>query len=117
MYFPMVASIIYHLAETKHNLPGIPFMNKYANQLLNIDRIGAVDAFIYISSKIYQNPNLLTSKLVSIGLVGFVALAYSEKDVIANKLFNEKINISHTEFVISHIIWHLCAFKGFSYFA
>jgi hypothetical protein len=113
LYLPMIASVIYHLAETKHKLPGFPILNKYAYHLLNLDRLCAIGAGSFIISRLYNFPYLLSYKLVLIGIVGFVGLAYSEKSTIAKNIFNNNdINISYTEFTISHIIWHLCAFKS-----
>lgn len=112
LYLPMIASFIYHLAETKNNLPGIPYINKYSNFLLNIDRICAVFAGTFILNQIYYNQKLLTLNIIINIIIGFLGLAYSEKDTIAKKLLNNnKVDISHFEFTISHIIWHVCAFK------
>ncbi len=116
LYFPMVASIVYHLAEVKHRLIGFPILNKYASELLWIDRIGAFYAAAIMLLDVYHNPSLLTRKLIVIGAIGFAALAYSEMDTACKKLFGLDLTLSHTEFVVSHCIWHLCAMKCFSYF-
>lgn len=111
VYSPMIASFIYHLAETKHKLPGIPFLNRYSYQLLNLDRLCAYGAVYLVLSKIYQKPELLTSEFILIGLVGFGALAYSEQDTIVQKLFGKVISVSYLSYTLSHIVWHLSAFK------
>ena len=43
----ILASIIYHLSETSHNLPGI-LLKKYSNYLLAIDRIFAIGFVSYL---------------------------------------------------------------------
>ena len=47
VYVPMIASLIYHLAETKHGLIGLYPLNKYASHLLNIDRAFAIASFCF----------------------------------------------------------------------
>jgi hypothetical protein len=107
--FPAMASFFYHLAEVKHNLPGINPFNKYANKLLWIDRFFAVLSFIYILIKIINNPLLITSSLLMIGLIAISSLLYSEHD-IAVKLINPEYTIKTINFVIAHSIWHFTAF-------
>lgn len=38
----MTASLVYHLAETRHSLPGIPPLDSHAHMLLQLDRVFAV---------------------------------------------------------------------------
>lgn len=105
---PMMASFIYHLAETKHNLPGIYPLNQYHNLLLNIDRFFAVGSGLLIINIIYSKPNILNTKILSIGILGFLSLINSERDNIG-------IPISKLEFTITHCIWHFAAFYGLNY--
>jgi hypothetical protein len=110
----MIVSILYHLFETKHHLSGLPFLNQYSYQLLWIDRIGAMYASLYMMKKVYDFPSWFTKELLLIGVIGFISLAYSEKDTIWMNLFGETLKLSNVEFVLSHSLWHFCAMKCFS---
>lgn len=115
LYLPMLASFIYHLAETKHGLPGFPILRDHAYTLLNVDRFFAAYAGIYMLCQVYNQPSLLTGRMITIGLLGFVALACSEYDTIVKKLFDIDTRVAHPTFVVSHCIWHWCAFRSLSY--
>lgn len=104
IYVPMIASFIYHLAETKHNLPGIYPLNLYAYKLLWVDRICAVLSAAYVTISIYSYPKIMTAKFLLIGIFGLGSLLYSERDFLKGFVVNK------TEFVISHTIWHFAAF-------
>jgi hypothetical protein len=115
LYFPMIASFLYHFAETRHKLPGIPLLNKYDRQILVIDRIGAIMSGLIMINKLYYYPELLTYNFIFTGLFGFACLVFSDRDIFAEKLFNNNsITVSQFEFTISHIIWHMCAFYCFA---
>lgn len=107
-FFPMVFSFVYHLAEVKHHLVGFPILNQYADTLLFIDRLGAIGASLFMIIQVYNNHHLFI-KLIPFGIIGFMALAYSEMDIITNR------TLSNIEYIISHSIWHYCAMKCFSY--
>src|SRR5258708_22801849 len=105
---PMTASFVYHLSETKHNLPGIEFLRDYSSILLNIDRIFAVISFLYGLVNLFKDPKRQYIFYI-IGFIGIFSLLYSEKDYILGS--SVQIGpITHTEFLISHSILHLCAF-------
>lgn len=101
---PMTASFIYHLAETKHNLPGVYPLNTYSYQLLNLDRLFAVLSGGLVVCILLKNPKLITLKLLSLGLVGVTSLLYSERDKIPG------LTIRPFSFLISHTVWHITAF-------
>lgn len=100
--FPMIASFIYHLSETKHNLPGIIYLNQYSFFLLNIDRFFAILSGLYVLSKLIKNPKQ-SINFYMIGIIGVISLLYSEKDYFF-PIINE------TEYIITHCIWHFSAF-------
>ena len=100
--FPMMASFVYHLAETKHNLPGIIYLNKYSLLLLNIDRFFAILSGLYVLSNILKTPKQ-TINFYFIGIIGVICLLYSEKDYFFP-------NINEIEYIITHSIWHFSAF-------
>jgi hypothetical protein len=111
IYIPMIASIIYHLAETKHNLPGLPFLKNYASLLLTIDRLcvaGTICSLLYVNKN--NIGNLFNTDNLIIALLGFSSLLWSEKDKFPH-LFG---NLSKTEFAVSHGLWHILAFYGIS---
>jgi hypothetical protein len=99
----MVASFIYHLSETKHDLPGLPHLNKYSWQLLQIDRFFAVIAALYIAWQYFYFMNWFQNEQVhTLSIVGFIFLYLSE-------LVN--CNDNPWWFTITHSIWHFCAFS------
>ncbi len=118
LYFPMIASFVYHLAETRHKLPGILLLNKYDSYILVFDRIGAAISSLFIVYKLYYYTMLLTFDFIFTSVFGFACLVYSDRDIFAKIIFNsnnDKIIVSHTEYTITHIIWHLCAFRCFAH--
>ena len=115
---PMVASFLYHLAETNHGLPGISPLNRYAKLLLTIDRF-----FAFVSSLIVLNLLNICPTLISfanfstllIAIVGILSLLYSERDIIRPILIEYKLPyqwtlINRFEYTVSHVIWHFTAF-------
>lgn len=126
IYFPMLASILYHLSETKHNLPGIYPFNLYTHQLLQLDRVFAVLSFIKCALTIYHNPEIIMINnyhLLILSIIAFICLMYSERDIIytnvqyicnKNKTKNKNNNllfkVHKMEFAITHCIWHVLAY-------
>lgn len=118
MIFPILASILYHLAETKHGLSGIAPFNEFTFILLQLDRFYAlISAFIVgyvIFNKYDQLPGMFWYDLV----IGLIDLTLSEKDTICSNLVNRdwKLNavlfhVSKIEFVIIHSLWHILAYN------
>jgi hypothetical protein len=58
----VLGSIMQHISERKHNLPGIVFI-EYSNVLLNFDRITAITALLYGSYRVYKLHTILSSVL------------------------------------------------------
>lgn len=101
VFIPMMASFIYHLSETKHNLPGISILNNYSEFLLEIDRFFAVISGLYVLTKLINHKQKCSFYII--GIIGFISLLYSEKDY-----FYPTIN--EIEYLITHCIWHFAAF-------
>jgi uncharacterized membrane protein len=93
--FAMVASILMHLSEKKHNLSGIHPFNRFAWLFLQIDRVVALISGLYV---LYMVP-AFTPKLLAIGIAGLSCMAISEH--IAKEI---------NWFVFWHTCWHICAF-------
>src|SRR5438128_9707247 len=97
---PMFASFLYHLAETKHNLPGIYPFNLYTWELLQIDRFFAILSGIKILY--YKIP----TDYLPVGILALCVLMYSERDTIYYNLTGKRIKIPKLDYMISHIMWH-----------
>jgi hypothetical protein len=114
MYSPMIASAIYHLAETKHGLTGIVPLNIYANELLNVDRFFAVISFcVVVKCLINCNINKKQRLYMSTaGLIGLVCLFVSERDIVYEKLdIYADFKVPKYQFLIFHSFWHIYAFR------
>ena len=108
---PMIASFIYHLSETKHNLPGLYPLNLISNFLLNIDRICAFISALKIICKLYYNPKIINFNFLFCAIIGLFCLFLSECDVGAELLLGpNSFKIDGLFFVIPHNIWYFCAF-------
>lgn len=111
---PIIASCLYHLSETKHNLYGIYPLNKYTNELLIIDRFFAIVSFIIIiiklfTCRVFKFINL--KKLIKLIIIGTISLIISERDIIYQKLniYNDFV-VNKFVFLFFHSIWHIVAF-------
>jgi hypothetical protein len=94
----MFASIIYHMSETRHGLPGI-FLKKHSEKLLLIDRIFAVIAMIYGLYLLYMNKNIYLPVIILKIIIAISAGCLSEifgKDPVLYTMF--------------HSIWHCIVF-------
>lgn len=108
---PLCASIIYHLSETKHNLPGIFPLNKHSNILLNIDRFFAIISFIIALCNIIKLSPLNKKKYLIFGIIGLLCLSISERDIIYKNLnIYSNFTVNIYEFLFFHSIWHFIAF-------
>jgi len=97
-----LASIIYHLSETKHGMNSV-CLKKYSNITLKFDRFFAVFSMCIFLWKYKQRIN---KQIIYIGSVGLIALGLSESQhIISLPLRVEKIL-----YLITHPIWHICAF-------
>nr|QYA18289.1 hypothetical protein KOM_12_19 [Clandestinovirus] len=93
--FTMIASILMHLSETKHALPGIHPFNLYAWHFLQLDRIMAVAAMYYFCSHLQH----VSTYLIIIAFIGLLSMYLSEK-----------IENGTVWFATFHCIWHLVAY-------
>jgi hypothetical protein len=98
----MFGSILQHISEVKHGLPGVMF-TKYSTILLNIDRITAILSLLYGLYKIYKLPNLLSLILICKFTIGLLCL-----------FLGENIFIQAEEHMIFHTVWHIMAFSCIS---
>jgi hypothetical protein len=98
------ASVLMHITETKHNLPGLCW-SSYSNIFLNIDRVfagltGLYGCYLYFD----KNKNLPisgydTTPVLTL-LLGSLCLKLGE---MTNNLY---------AYNLFHNIWHYCAFKS-----
>jgi hypothetical protein len=94
------ASVLMHLSETKHQLPGIYPFNQFSKQFLWFDRIMAYTPVIYVGYMyIVNNVNLFEHLFNPIFIIGSICLLLSE-GIKGNKYF----------FATTHSIWHVCAY-------
>jgi hypothetical protein len=94
--FVMVASMLMHISERKHKLPGIPPFNKWSYQLEMVDKSAAWIAGAYF---IYNNVPLLISNypLVIFGLL-MITLA-------------ERVAAGYMFFMVTHLLWHFSVYR------
>ena len=93
----MVASMLMHLSERKHLLPGVPPFSYGCNFLLNLDRAVAVSAFLYFLPRITTD---LVFENLSVCLLGLLSIIVSEN-----------VEVSPLFFTIWHTIWHACVYR------
>ena len=110
---PMMASSMYHLADTKHGLTGLYPLNIYENELLFLDRFFALVSFCKVVQYIVNNSikiSLINCSML--GILGVVCLFFSERDIIYKEMnIYEGFEISTYQFLIFHSAWHIIAFR------
>lgn len=94
-----ITSILQHLSETKHNLPGVYF-SKYAGIFLLLDRLWSFVAIIYGLCQLVAYPHLLTCEFVDTATFGLVCLFIGE-NILTEPFWH----------LIFHPFWHCCAFS------
>lgn len=94
----VIASILMHISETKHNLPGI-YLSKYSNYMLYFDRITAYLLVFYMIYKLIHNSLIITGLLILKIITGLLCAIGSE------------ITNNEQEYVFLHCIWHFFAYK------
>lgn len=110
----VIASTLMHLSDRKHNLPGVPFLNKYSKLLLNLDRLTALSGAVYVGFNLYHrimNGNVSSNMIID-SICGLGSLFLSENYNLFYSHSKTKI-IFH---MMTHIIWHYYAFKIIGYF-
>lgn len=100
-----VLSMLMHMSETKHSLPGLPWFRKHSRLFLWLDRMAAHAAFAIVlytvwKRSLYFNTNAL--KYIGIGLFGLILVGISE-----SKLTHKRTWL----FVVTHSMWHVLAFE------
>src|SRR5438552_661255 len=79
IFFPMFASFLYHLAETKHHLPGIYPFNLYINKLLWLDRICAILSGFFVLRSLLLKSSLISNKFLLMSSFGHYVLSFLKK--------------------------------------
>lgn len=92
--FMILASVLMHLSETKHRLPGIYPWNQYTWYFLQFDRVMALLCSGYVLSYLLWRPY---ATHWTIGLAGLACNVVSEL-------------VHDSWYVITHCVWHACAY-------
>ena len=100
IFLTVLASFLMHISETKHQLPGLYFIN-YSYPLLWFDRIMAVTSSIYVFTKIWTNWFILFQNYLLFKIILGLSLNY----------VSERKSILYWDFMFSHVIWHLIAYQ------
>lgn len=98
----VTASVLMHLSETKHGLPGIYPFNIYSNSFLLLDRLMAYTPIIYLGYQLLtrENPQPIYDLILSpVAIVGAISV-----------LMSEGLHLGKPFFAITHSIWHICAY-------
>ncbi len=91
----LVSSTVYHLAEVKGRLPGLPYLRKHASLLIQFDRLFAFLLMLDTMRRMYYNG------------VNWLALAIGIAGVIFTMVSERRIG---WWFVLWHSLWHNAAF-------
>lgn len=104
LFFNMtLASVLMHLSETKHGLPGIYPFNKYSGFFLNLDRVMAIgSALIMIFLVVYY-------EVYNVCIFGYVMVG------VLLGWYSERVCESKIMFMVSHGLWHMIAFTSSYY--
>jgi hypothetical protein len=100
-----VSSMLMHISETKHHLPGISPFNEYSNHFLDLDRITSKLALLYGLYLCYYNSHKINIIWIIIMLFGCICLFLSEQ------IYNLDTWDHTFKFIVLHSIWHIIAFK------
>jgi hypothetical protein len=93
----MMASILMHLSERKHGLPGIPPFRYAAQAFLQLDRAIAYITAAYLAwAELQHGLSFATVMLTVNGLIWMFV--------------SECMDISIAQFAAAHALWHLNAF-------
>jgi hypothetical protein len=91
----LVSSTVYHLAEVKSRLPGLPYLRKHASLLIQLDRLFAFILMVNTVLRMYYNG--INWLVMAIGLAGVSFAMVSERRI-------------GWWFVLWHSLWHNAAF-------
>lgn len=118
----IAASVLMHLSERKHDLPGISPFHFWASKFLWFDRIMCYICFGITLHAMYQywwlpqtNPNdpRMSTALILYGLFGLVLNLVSEIATSRNFPTIPQTNLWYV-FMITHGIWHFIAYSFFA---
>lgn len=93
----LVASLLQHVSETKHSLPGLLFVN-HSRLLLNIDRSITLIAVYYGIIRLVSHPHLFTLNFIVKTVIGLLC-----------NFVGENILTDPTYHMIIHPPWHCLA--------
>ena len=93
----VLASVLMHLSERKHDLPGVHPFSRWNSAFLNLDRVVAVLVFVACLNRITLD---LVTKNISVILVG-----------IASVIISETVEVCPVFFSAWHILWHACVYR------
>lgn len=96
-------SILMHLSEKKHGLPGIYPFNKFSSFFLNVDRMFAVLCSIIVLFKAIPNFEKISGMTKFFSFFGLFCGGISE-------LYDE---YQEFEYLLTHSIWHWSAYYVF----
>ena len=104
-----VASMLMHLSERKHGLPGVAPFSRFSTLFLNVDRAIAMLCLAYVAKAWASGwlPARCVWMMLPVAAVGVTALTLSEHTVHKR--------LGRWWFVGTHSLWHACAFCGLAY--
>jgi len=113
-WLAVLASVLMHLSETKHGLPGVYPFNKFSNEFLWFDRIMAITSSVYLANILYNNWFYVSKFYIIYPIVGLMFNGVSE---LADKGSLSSPNSGKRKYVfaITHSIWHYFAYTFFFY--
>lgn len=100
-----IASIVYHLSETKHGMNSLCLKNK-TNITLNIDRFFALMSVAVFGLKYYNMIQNNDQQIIKYGVIGLTTLILSE----SQHIISLPRRIEKSLYLITHPIWHITAF-------
>lgn len=87
-------------------MPGLAILAPYEKIFLNCDRVCACLSILFFGFKYYNV--LMTDRSIQVrALIGILAGTFSE---IGLRTIRPSDHIHKWLFIVSHIIWHFCAF-------
>lgn len=101
----IMSSVLMHLSDQKHGLPGIYPFNKFTKLFLWLDRLMAYLLTLQILYMMYYKWAKIPTYLIFYGIFGILLQFISEVALPMYKLNNHKVL-----FVISHCLWHFVAY-------
>jgi hypothetical protein len=96
------ASILYHMAETKHGMNSL-WLTNYVGTTLNIDRFFAMLA---TGLFLMKHRKKINKKIIFYGISGLIALMLSE----CQHAVNLPLRIEKALYLVTHPVWHISAF-------